>query len=83
MCTTLSQAVDVPELPFDQISRLATQADRIGDIVLRFLDRCHGAEGSASDCEAEPPSGHIANINRLASNLDRLEKLANYLGALG
>jgi hypothetical protein len=69
--------------PLDTVADLAHQADRIGDIIQRFIDRCRGAEGAIpEDCE-ETPCGHLPKLDLLAKNLSRVEELAHTLNTIG
>jgi hypothetical protein len=71
------------ETALSRISDHATTADRIGDLIEGFINRCKGSEGDSASALAPVESGHYAQLNRLERNLARAEELARELGNIG
>jgi len=75
-----------PDRPYlGRISDMADEAERIGNYIEQFIDRCRGGASIVrSDTSTVPVStGHLANLDRLTENLGRIDKLARELQTIG
>jgi hypothetical protein len=72
------------ETMLSRISDHAAAANRIGDMIESFLNRCKGSEGDcANGSLAAVPTGHFAQLERLEKLLARAEELARELSSVG
>jgi hypothetical protein len=73
------------ETALDRLSEFGSAADRIGDMLQRFMDRFQG-NPSQEGCDPnvrEVPNGHFAQLDRLEKLLARAENLAADLRNIG
>ena len=73
------------ETALDQLRDNAAAAESIGDMIEGFLCRCKGSGADVPEegTLREVPSGHFAQMERLAKLLARAEDLARELGNVG
>jgi hypothetical protein len=77
---------ECPDRPYlARLGDVADELERVGDYLQAFIDRCRGAQAStaASSALNSVPSGHFGQLDRVQTNLGRVDALARELQTIG